>query len=730
MCGPALETYKTHTEHDVIRSSLVPGRRVAEVVAEGRPHHRQAEVNNAVREHTVGIQPSPNMVQGARPSALDIATHAIEEDSKKMGAMLLKASVAKTNLEWLQRSVIGSTVRPIDFRLLNELSRKAWPHVVKICELGRYKALLIFESTKSAEEALEGCGDGRWQFFHSMCRWNDQERSVRRRVWIECSGVPLHAWSEDTFRAIGSQWGEVVACANVTAPSLSLRAGRMLIDTWRVASISERFYLTVGSTEFEVIAEELGSDEHGSLEGVVVTDVMPGVAGSMEGISGTRNPMKKGWPGPAAEEVALPHRMEGDPEGRSVITADILDEWSNGSLNSNSVTAKNTVAELRGGSAEIEEDASERTQSWDFDADRVVAVGEITSQICLGSNSSKAQLVYSKPKGATLGLTSRDPSTPHAGSVKGMRIGPVAKGLWAGEGDHGGVVRCDAGRRRDADRGFALVSTTLTVEADAHPGSPHMMMGMGCVCKAVDVAGEVAVASLGARGLSGAPVREVGSALAGGMVLMMPRLVEGGGAADLVGGNPGRAGDGTGSFEVSGKGVSRSPLEGDGASLGDELAEGRDSGCQGELDTGVQGRVSAGVQGAPSDAPSLLPQFHHRRTTVAVRGYPQLLCSSCPQPPIRSVLSRLGIHPPSNHGFSVCAAHRRLIASVILSIISLSSCSPSRSTPVEGSVLYSRSKSRSLCIGRCTLEVLSHVFRLGDCRLNTVVLVMPFLASF
>ncbi|XLR22140.1 hypothetical protein HN51_068386 [Arachis hypogaea] len=47
------------------------------------------------------------------------------------------------------------------------------------------------------------------------------------------------------------------------------------------------------------------------------------------------------------------------------------------------------------------------------------------------------------------------------------------------------------------------------------------------------------------------------------------------------------------SFEVSGKGVSRSPLEGDGASLGDELAEGRDSGCQGELDTGVQGRISA-----------------------------------------------------------------------------------------------------------------------------------------
>ncbi|XLR27614.1 hypothetical protein S83_055514, partial [Arachis hypogaea] len=578
------------------RMDASKGRRVAEVVAEGRPHHRQAEVNNAVREHTVGIQPSPNMVQGARPSALDIATHAIEEDSKKMGAILL-----------------------------NELSRKAWPHVVKICELGRYKALLIFESTKSVEEALEGCGDGRWQFFHSMCRWNDQERSVRRRVWIECSGVPLHAWSEDTFRAIGSQWGEVVACANITAPSLSLQAGRMLIDTWRVASISERFYLTVGSTKFEVIAEELGSDEHGSLEGVVVTDVMPGVAGSMEGISGTRNPMKRGWPGPAAEEVALPHRMEGDPEGRSVITADILDEWSNGFLNSNSVTAKNTVAELRGGSAEIEENASERTQSWDFDADRVVAVGEITSQICLGSNSSKAQLVYSKPKGATLGLTSRGPSTPHAGSVKGMRIGPVAKrvvgnaeggsqsgrygsgdpstlGDEAGEGDHGGVVRCDAGRRRDADRGFALVSTTLTVEADAHPGSPHMMMGMGGVCKAVDVAGEVAEASLGARGLSGAPVREVGSSLAGGMVLMMPRLVEGGGAVDLVGGNPGRAGDGTGSFEVSGKGVSRSLLEGDGASLGDELAEGRDSGCQGELDTGVQGRVSAGVQGAPSDA--------------------------------------------------------------------------------------------------------------------------------
>ncbi|KAL4327768.1 hypothetical protein AHAS_Ahas13G0133100 [Arachis hypogaea] len=48
----------------------------------------------------------------------------------------------------------------IDFSSLNDAVREVWPHVVRICDMGRYKALLTFDSVHSAEEALECSGAG------------------------------------------------------------------------------------------------------------------------------------------------------------------------------------------------------------------------------------------------------------------------------------------------------------------------------------------------------------------------------------------------------------------------------------------------------------------------------------------------------------------------------------------------------------------------------------------
>ncbi|XLS72102.1 hypothetical protein HN51_028967 [Arachis hypogaea] len=225
----------------------------------------------------------------------------------------------------------------------------------------------------------------------------------------------------------------------------------------------------------------------------------------MEGISGTRNPVQLGWSDTAAEEVALPHRVEGGPKGISVIKANILDEWGNSFLNLNSVTTKNTISDLREGRDETEEAASERTQLWDFDTDRVVAVGEITSQVRLGYNSSKAQFVLSKPKDGRLGSTTRGPYAPHASSVKGFYSGPdveqvvghvkgssqssrsgicdaCARGGGTGGGDHGSAIWCAAVRRREAGWGLALANVSLPLDADDHPLPPLMMKGSGRVC--------------------------------------------------------------------------------------------------------------------------------------------------------------------------------------------------------------------------------------------------------
>ncbi|XP_057730855.1 uncharacterized protein LOC130946198 [Arachis stenosperma] len=172
----------------------------------------------------------------------------------------LEISVSKDNLEWLNRSVVGSATRAFNVRSLSESVRKVWPQVVKICDMGKYKALLIFDSVQSAEEALESSGDGIPQIFHQVCRWKERERCDKRRVWLTCYGVPLHAWTVETFCAIGGQWGEVIEVDAATRSATSFWARRVLVDTWRLETISDSLRLTVGSGGFDVHVTELGED--------------------------------------------------------------------------------------------------------------------------------------------------------------------------------------------------------------------------------------------------------------------------------------------------------------------------------------------------------------------------------------------------------------------------------------------------------------------------------------
>ncbi|KAL4337386.1 hypothetical protein AHAS_Ahas12G0105000 [Arachis hypogaea] len=329
-------------------------KRQPEPLAKEQIQKRQVGVNPEEREHTDGSPPS---------LTVNPPTHAHTEGQPKLGAKGLGVSADTTNLKWLQRSVIGSATDPIDFSFLNDLARKVWPHIVRICELGNYTALLIFDSVKSAEEALEECGDGMRQSFHNVCRWNESDRYDKRRVWIECHGVPLHVWTEDTFRAIGAQWGEVVVCDNGIAVGTSFRAGRMLIDTWRFEPISESLRLSVGSSVYEIFVKKVGSGASGSSDGLA-TEAEKGHDGmSVSNADRHEKAMKMGGCDTAEAEVAMLTRPKEVEEGRIVTDHETFDEWSNSFLNSNTVTERETVFALKGEMADLAEDMSKRTQS-------------------------------------------------------------------------------------------------------------------------------------------------------------------------------------------------------------------------------------------------------------------------------------------------------------------------------------------------------------------------------
>ncbi|KAL1368623.1 hypothetical protein AAHE18_02G135400 [Arachis hypogaea] len=130
--------------------------------------------------------------------------------------------------------------------------------------MGAYKALLTFDSVLNAEEAYTFKMNSLLQLFHRVWRWDESEKSETRRVWLECFAVPLHAWSVDTFRIIGNQWGEVVGYDEATKSCQSFSVGRIQIDTCVLDVINEWVHITIGISGFDVLVKEVGRETFGA----------------------------------------------------------------------------------------------------------------------------------------------------------------------------------------------------------------------------------------------------------------------------------------------------------------------------------------------------------------------------------------------------------------------------------------------------------------------------------
>ncbi|QHO24314.1 uncharacterized protein DS421_12g371150 [Arachis hypogaea] len=254
-----------------------------------------------------------------------------EKGTEAVGVRI-QASMAESNLEWLRRSLVGSTRKAIDYSLLNAIARRKWPQVVKVCELGAYKALLIFDSSHEADEALTFSMNGLLKFFYRVGRWSKTDRCDRRRVWLECIRVP------------GTTSGE------------SFSVGRVLIDTRRFEVIHERIGISVGMAMFDVLVTEAEGGAYTSL-GHVTMAGKRGNQGRYSGgdsASGERDSTVEdvcgqlGSGDAATVMLELPVKEEVTMKGRVVISTEDLDEWDKKLLNFKLTSTAITEADLTG----------------------------------------------------------------------------------------------------------------------------------------------------------------------------------------------------------------------------------------------------------------------------------------------------------------------------------------------------------------------------------------------
>nr|GEY78291.1 RNA-directed DNA polymerase, eukaryota [Tanacetum cinerariifolium] len=92
-------------------------------------------------------------------------------------------------------------------------------------------------------------------WFHTIQEACDDFVSDERIAWVDIKGVPLKAWSRETFNRIGKIWGETLDLEENADSSFGRK--RLCIKTKHVTSILETFKLIVKGRVYLVRAKEL-----------------------------------------------------------------------------------------------------------------------------------------------------------------------------------------------------------------------------------------------------------------------------------------------------------------------------------------------------------------------------------------------------------------------------------------------------------------------------------------
>ncbi|GJS31424.1 RNA-directed DNA polymerase, eukaryota [Tanacetum coccineum] len=124
---------------------------------------------------------------------------------------------------------------------------------VKLKYLGGLWVMFEFDKVETKANLLVHTGVNSW--FQVIQDVLPDFVSEERIVWVDIEGVPLHAWSYETFSRIGRKWGELLNIEDSSMPSFGRK--RVCILTKSPISILESFKIIVRGKIFMVRAKEL-----------------------------------------------------------------------------------------------------------------------------------------------------------------------------------------------------------------------------------------------------------------------------------------------------------------------------------------------------------------------------------------------------------------------------------------------------------------------------------------
>ncbi|GJZ64388.1 RNA-directed DNA polymerase, eukaryota [Tanacetum coccineum] len=124
---------------------------------------------------------------------------------------------------------------------------------VKLTYLGGTWVMFEFDKVETKENMMQHTGVNSW--FHVLQDVVNDFVSDERIVWVDIEGIPLNAWSRETFIRIGKKWGETLDMEDNANSSFGSK--RLCIKTKHAVSILESFKIVVKGKVFMVHAKEL-----------------------------------------------------------------------------------------------------------------------------------------------------------------------------------------------------------------------------------------------------------------------------------------------------------------------------------------------------------------------------------------------------------------------------------------------------------------------------------------
>ncbi|XVF25480.1 hypothetical protein REPUB_Repub13aG0215900 [Reevesia pubescens] len=151
----------------------------------------------------------------------------------------LVLNVEDEDISWLSNCAVGLVK---EFESLHNTQDFLWDYGLKcdIIPLGGHLFLLKGEDKEWVHDFIKE-EEEHWScWFHWLKLWEPSVVPKERFTWVRITGLPLHAWSDRSFKIIGNSVGKFIKADTCTEGKVLMDKARLLISTprWWVGTLS------------------------------------------------------------------------------------------------------------------------------------------------------------------------------------------------------------------------------------------------------------------------------------------------------------------------------------------------------------------------------------------------------------------------------------------------------------------------------------------------------------